>query len=157
MPVVEIREFEAEDADAFRRLNEEWIVRFFALEAKDHETLGDPRGKILAYGGRIFMALCDGHAAGCVALLAMGPGEFEVGKMAVTPASQGLGLGRRLLRHAIEAAREDGATRLYLETNHVLTPAIALYESVGFRHLPKDGALPSPYARADVRMDMILG
>ena len=157
MPVIEIREFAAGDAAAFRTLNEEWIVRFFALEPKDQETLGDPQGKILAYGGRIFMAICDGRPAGCVALLAMGTGEFEVAKMAVTPTKQGLGLGRRLLEHAIQAARASGARRLFLETNHVLTPAIALYERVGFAHLPHDGAAPSPYARADVRMEMKLG
>jgi putative acetyltransferase len=154
MATVEIREFEAGDAAAFRALNEEWITRFFAIEKKDIETLGDPEGNILAHGGRIFMAICDGRAGGCVALLAMGQGEFEIAKMAVTPASQGFGLGRKLMLRAIEAAREDGATRLYLETNHVLTPAIALYESVGFRHLP---AGDSPYARANVRMEMLLG
>jgi putative acetyltransferase len=153
MTAVEIREFEAGDAAAFRALNEEWITRFFALEEKDLAMLGDPETNILARGGRIFFAICDGIAAGCVALQPMGDGEFEIGKMAVTPASQGLGLGRKLMLRAIEAARESGATRLYLETNHVLTPAIALYESVGFTHLP---AGDSPYVRADVRMEMVL-
>jgi putative acetyltransferase len=153
MPVIEIREFGAEDAAAFRALNEEWILRYFALEAKDHETLGDPQGKILAKGGRILMAFLDNRAAGCVALLAMAPGEFEIGKMAVTATSQGTGIGRKLMVRAIELAREMGATRLYLETNHALTPAITLYESVGFRRLP---AAESPYKRADVRMELML-
>ena len=134
-------------------MNEEWILRYFALEAKDRETLGDPEGKILAVGGRIFMAFSDDHPAGCVALLAMRPGEFEIGKMAVTTASQGTGLGRKLMMAAIDAALEMGAKRLYLETNHALTPAISLYESVGFRRLPP---AESPYARADVRMELML-
>jgi hypothetical protein len=42
---VTIREFEPGDEVAFRRLNEEWIIRYFALEAKDVETLTDPRGR----------------------------------------------------------------------------------------------------------------
>jgi len=153
MATVEIREFAAGDAEAFRALNEEWITRFFALEKKDMETLGDPETNILARGGRIFFAICDEKAAGCVALMTMGEGEFEIGKMAVTPSAQGLGLGRRLMLRAIEAAREMRATRLYLETNHVLTPAIALYESVGFAHLPEGD---SAYKRVDVRMEMLL-
>lgn len=153
MATVKIREFEAGDAGAFRALNEEWILRYFALEKKDLETLGDPEMNILARGGRIFFAICDGKAAGCVALQAIGEGEFEIGKMAVTQVAQGLGLGRKLMVQAIETARESGAKRLYLETNRVLTPAISLYESVGFRQLP---AGDSPYKRADVRMEMLL-
>jgi len=153
MATVEIREFEAGDAEAFRALNEEWITRYFALEPRDVETLGDPETKILARGGQIFFAIREGQPVGCVALVTMGEREFEISKMAVTSAAQGMGLGRRLMERAIDAARQRGASRLYLETNHVLTPAIALYESVGFRHLP---AGDSPYTRADVRMEMLL-
>jgi GNAT superfamily N-acetyltransferase len=151
--VVAVREFQVGDAEAFRALNEEWILRYFALEKKDVETLSDPEGTILAHGGRIFFATCDGVPAGCVALLPMGEGSYEVGKMAVTARSQRLGLGRKLMMRAIEAAKESRATRLYLETNHALTPAISLYESVGFRHLPP---AESPFKRADVRMEMLL-
>ncbi|WP_292137254.1 hypothetical protein [Brevundimonas sp.] len=49
-----------------------------------------------------------------------------------------------------EAARATKATHLYLETNSALKPAIALYESFGFVHLPPR---PTPYARADVFME----
>jgi GNAT superfamily N-acetyltransferase len=56
----------------------------------------------------------------------------------------------------VEAARAAGTRRLYLETNHILTPAIRLYESVGFKSVPPDRIVPSPYARSDVSMEMIL-
>lgn len=47
-PEISIREMrDGEDATAFRTLNEEWISRFFVLEAKDREQLGNP-GKILS-------------------------------------------------------------------------------------------------------------
>ena len=58
---------------------------------------------------------------------------------------------------AIEEGRNAGAQRLYLETNHVLTPAIRLYESMGFKHIPQNRIVPSPYARADVYMELIFG
>jgi ribosomal protein S18 acetylase RimI-like enzyme len=70
--------------------------------------------------------------------------------MTVTPAARGLGLARRLLEACEAAARAAGATLLYLETNSALEPAIALYESFGFVHLPPR---PTPYARADVFME----
>ena len=152
---VTIREFQPGDEAAFRQLNEEWITRYFRLEKKDMEALADPQSNILAPGGRIFFAFLDGQCAGCCALLRSGGDEFEVAKMAVTAASQGSGIGRKLLVATIEAARSAGARRLYLETNHILTPAVRLYESVGFQHLPPERIVPSPYARADVYMEMI--
>jgi putative acetyltransferase len=151
-----IREFEPGDEIAFRKLNEEWIVREFALEPKDEYSLADPRGTILDHGGRIFFAIQNGETVGCCALVAMEPGEFEVAKMAVTLAAQGGGIGRRLLQKVVEEAKDSGAIRLYLETNHKLTPAIRLYEAVGFRRLPPHRVIPSPYARADVSMEIWL-
>ncbi len=76
--------------------------------------------------------------------------------MAVEPSHQGAGIGRRLLQAAIEEGRRAGAQRLYLETNHALTPAIRLYESVGFKHLDTNRITASVYARADVYMELIL-
>jgi ribosomal protein S18 acetylase RimI-like enzyme len=149
-----IREFLPGDAAHFRRLNEEWIRRYFKLEATDLQLFSDPEAAILAPGGRIFFAVLDGEVVGTCALLATGPGEFEVGKMAVSPACQGKGVGRKLLAAVIEAARQSGASRMWLETNHILTPAIHLYEALDFRHVAP--AHPSPYARADVFMELEL-
>ena len=148
-----IREFEPGDGDAFYSLNEAWISRFFVLEPKDEHSLRHPQEAILDQGGRIFFACSEGKNVGCVALMAMGPGEFEVVKMAVTEAMQGAGIGRQLMTHVVAAADEMGVKRLYLETNKILKPAIRLYEAVGFRHLRPDEIVPSPYARADVYME----
>lgn len=151
---VTIREFEPGDEAAFRQLNEEWITRYFRIEAKDAEALADPQGSILASGGRIFLAAIDCRCVGCCALVRTGANEFEVAKMAVTADCQGSGIGRKLLQATVEAARTAGARRLYLETNHALAPAIRLYESLGFKHVRPGHA--SPYVRADVFMEMLL-
>ena len=147
---MEIVEFEPAHADAFRVLNEAWISKYFSLEPKDREVLADPQGKIIAQGGRIFMALADGAAVGCVALMKMPDGGFEVAKMTVSETLRGSGLGRLLMQRCIDAGAELGATRLYLETNSGLAPALGLYRAMGFRDLaPTD----TPYARADVFME----
>ncbi len=151
-----IREYTAGDEAPFRQLNQEWITRYFAMEPKDEASLADPRGSILDRGGRIFLAVRNDRPVGCCALLAMSPGEFEVAKMAVTESAQGAGIGRRLLEKMVAEARAGGAHRLYLETNHALGPAIRLYESVGFRHIAPERVVPSPYARADVYMELYL-
>jgi putative acetyltransferase len=151
-----IRSFQSEDAADFRRLNEEWITRYFRLEEKDSRTLSDPGRYILLPGGYIAMAMVQKEAVGCCALIRLGDTSFEVAKMAITPAWQGHGLGRKLLEHVIQHARELKAKRLYLETNSRLVPAIRLYESLGFRNLPAERVTRSPYQRADVYMELLL-
>ena len=137
-----IRHFMSGDEDAFRTLNEEWIRHYFVLEAKDMESLLNPQSKILDHGGKILMAFQHGEPIGCCALMAIAPGEFEVAKMTVKQSLRGAGLGRQLLQRVIDEARTLGARRLYLETNHTLTPAIRLYESLGFEHLPPERIVP---------------
>ena len=156
MDEVTIREFRPGDEAAFRRLNEEWITRYFVLEPKDEYVLADPQHKILDRGGRIFLAVRGSETVGCCALLALGPGEYEVAKMAVTERAQGTGIGRLLLEKTIAEARSSGATRLFLETNQRMKPAVRLYESTGFRHIPPELRATSDYARSDVQMELYL-
>jgi putative acetyltransferase len=153
---IEIREFRPGDESVFRALNEEWITRYFELEAADMEKLGDPQGEIIEHDGRILLAFDRERAVGCCALVAMGPREYEVAKMAVTEEYKGRGIGHQVLEATIAKARELGAKRLYLETNHTLTPAIRLYRAHGFRDVPPERAVMSPYARADVFLEMEL-
>lgn len=154
---IEIRPLEiGEDGTAFRVLNEEWISRYFALEAKDRETLGDPEGTILRKGGRVYQAWAVGEVVGCVALIPMGNGVYELSKMAVSPALRGKGIGRQLLLHVIDEARAMGATSLFLGSNSRLKNAVHLYEAVGFEHVPPESLPEMPYERADVFMQMKL-
>jgi putative acetyltransferase len=157
LPQIEIRSLQAgEDATAFRTLNEEWITRYFTLEQKDREILGDPEGKILKHGGHILMARFGHQAVGCVALIPMGDGVYELSKMAVSPEMRGLGIGRSLLLDAIALAKRIGARSLFLGSNSKLQNAVHLYESVGFRHVPAESIPDMPYVRANVFMDLPL-
>lgn len=151
-----LRTFRPGDEDAFRRLNEAWIAELFALEAADRAVLDDPRGQILAPGGQICIAERRGGMVGCCALLFMAPGQLELAKMTVADSERGRGVGRRLLRFAIDVARSMGALRLYLESNTRAEAAVYLYEQLGFRHLPAPRH-PSKYQRANVFMELPLG
>lgn len=147
---VEIVPFRPDLRDDFYRLNAEWIRRFFHLEEVDHRVLSDPEGNILAGGGAVFFALSGERVVGTCALMPTAPGVYELTKMAVDPSAQGLGIGRKLIDHAIAAYRRMDAEMLFLETNSRLAPAIRLYETSGFVHTPKPE--PSHYQRADVYM-----
>lgn len=153
---IHIRPFQPEDSAAFRQLNEEWIDKYFSIEEPDRVVLDDPENQVIRPGGHIFMAIADNRPIGCCALLPHQPGEFEVAKMAVAEEYRGGGIGRRVLEYTIAEARKLGAKSLYLETNTMLANAIHLYESLGFRHLPRERVAPSPYARSNVAMRMLL-
>ena len=157
---VEIRPFRQGDGPAFFALNEEWISRHFGMEERDHLNLGDPERSILDPGGHILMAVSGDRAVGCCALIpeghAEGGREFELAKMAVAEEFRGKGLGRRILQETVELARSLGARRLTLGSSTRLPDAVHLYESIGFRHIAPELRKPSPYARADVFMEMSL-
>lgn len=78
----------------------------------------------------------------------MGEGSVELAKMGVRPAAQGKGAG------AIAKARKMGMRRVYIETNSKLGPALRLYRDAGFQPLRETA--PSPYARADVQLELFL-
>ena len=147
---VEIIPFASRYRGDFKRLNLEWLQRYFRVEPIDEVVLSDPEA-LIREGGHLFLARLHGRIIGTCALLAEHPGVMELSKMSVTDTCQGLGVGRRLLDAALAKYQTLGCRRLYLETNSILTPAITLYESVGFRHAPRPGG-PSSYERADVYM-----
>ena len=53
--------------------------------------------------------------------------------VAVRPASQGKGLGRRLMAHAEQLAKDQGVAVLRLLTNAEFADNVTLYEKLGYR------------------------
>ena len=72
--------------------------------------------------------------------------ETHVLNIAVTPARQRQGLARRLLEQAIDAARRDAMSVIYLEVRESNHSARALYESLGFT---VSGTRKNYYRRGD--------
>ncbi|HSW20515.1 MAG TPA: GNAT family N-acetyltransferase [Ramlibacter sp.] len=90
---------------------------------------------------RLFVA-CEGTAQGPViasyALLVMhnlahrGAPSAVAEDVVVAFDRHGLGIGRRLMAHAMEQAREAGCYKLALSSNRTRADAHAFYESLGF-------------------------
>lgn len=148
---VRIVPYVPEYRSVFKSLNEEWISAYFEMEESDYKVLDNPEEYILDKGGKIFVALYDNEPLGVCALLKSGNPkyDFEMGKMAVSPKAQGKGIGLMLARTVIDAAKELGASSLYLESNTVLAPAIGLYYKLGFKEITGQ---PSPYKRTNIFM-----
>lgn len=153
-----IRPFRSGDETAFRRLNEEWLTRYFSVEQRDAQLFDDPVGQFITPGGDLLMLddAHDGQTVGCCALMNLGGGMYEIAKMAVAESHQRRGYGELLLRAMIDRAHALGARRLLIETSTKLPAAIALYRKLGFTDIPATAAPPSDFARVDVFMERML-
>jgi GNAT superfamily N-acetyltransferase/DNA-binding MarR family transcriptional regulator len=147
---VAIIPFEPRYGPDFKRLNLEWLNRYFTVEPIDRAVLSRPAA-IIRNGGFILLARIGKKIVGTCALLNHGESRYELSKMAVTESYQGLGIGKRMLESAIKTFASRAKGELFLETNSALSPAIRLYEAVGFVHA-KRPAGPSHYQRSDVYM-----
>lgn len=80
-------------------------------------------------------------------------GECHILNICVEPEKHGLGLGRMLLRHALECAIDHGADQAFLEVRPSNPPAIRLYESMGFIQV---GLRKDYYPAGDTREDALV-
>jgi len=97
-------------------------------------------------GGILLIARDGIAAAGCVGLRRIDLATGEMKRMYVREAYRGGGLGRRLAREVIEAARRLDYARVVLDTLPKLAPAIALYRDLGFQETRPYLASPTPGA-----------
>ena len=69
--------------------------------------------------------------AGVIVLIEAGD-SLLIENVAVSPAAQGTGLGRRLMEFAEYQARARGLSRMTLYTNEVMTENLAIYARLGY-------------------------
>lgn len=152
---VQIVKYEPQYKAAFKSLNEGWISTYFEMEETDYKALDNPKEYILDKGGKIFVALYNNEPLGVCALIKINDNnyDFELAKMAVSPKAQGKNIGFLLGKAAINKAKELGASKIYLESNTILKPAINLYYKLGFQ---KIAGHPTPYKRCNIQMELLL-
>jgi len=76
--------------------------------------------------------------------------EAHLLTIAVCPRYQGQGYGARLLRNAMQRAREHGASKLFLEVRPSNERAVDLYRHFGFRQIGlRKGYYPAALGRED--------
>jgi ribosomal protein S18 acetylase RimI-like enzyme len=160
---VSTRLYQTADRQAFIDLNRDWIEEYFVMEDSDREQLEELEASILGKGGRIVVAETDGLVVGTGAILPPhhDPGDsrnwLEIVKMAAHKNLRGRGIGQAVMDALIAQARAMGADAIWLETNADLTAAVRLYQRSGFRHLGASELWPTPYARCNVQMVLLLG
>ncbi len=81
----------------------------------------------------VFVARENGKAIACGALKRHAEGIGEVKRMWTNPAYQGRGIGGRVLDEVMTLAKQEGLTKLVLETGDRHPAAWRIYERAGFR------------------------
>lgn len=84
--------------------------------------------------------------------------EAHLLNISIAAGHQGHGLGRALLAHVQDTARQYGAQQMFLEVRPSNTPALRLYESFGFNEMAiRRGYYPAQGGREDaILMGMVL-
>lgn len=146
--------FQPEHTSHFKDLNIAWLEKYFYVEPKDELLLGDCENAILGIGGHIFMGEYENIPVGCFSLIPYKENHYELGKMAVDSNYQGLKIGQQLLAFAIDFAKKNNWDALTLYSSSKLPTALHIYRKFGFKDVALEKDLP--YARSDVKMELIL-
>ncbi len=151
---IEILRYSPKYKEFFRRLNYEWLEKYFFVEPEDDKLLSNPDKYIVDKGGEIFFAKDVDNIVGTCAAIKIDKKTYELAKMAVTEKSQGKQIGKKLALAVIGFAYSKGAKSIILETNHKLQSAIKLYESLGFKYSANNAN--SKYQRQTFQMRLDL-
>lgn len=144
------------DFDAFATLVREYVawcrVRYrdqswFIDQVFGHQALATELGMLSTTysppAGRALVAVRDGEYGGAVAYRRLVDGTCEMKRLVVSSRFKGRGTGRALCQAIISSARDDGHRLMRLDTGHLMSEAIDLYESLGFRRCAAHRTYPA--------------
>jgi len=153
METVEIIDFSNNLKEYFKKLNVEWIEKYFILLQSDEYVLTNPTESIIDKGGYIYFARIENEIVATFAMIKVDECTYEIAKMAVTEKYQKLGIGKKLMEYAIKIAKDMRLERLILYSNTDLEVAVSMYYKFGFQAIPKTDFHNE---RANIKMEMIL-
>ncbi len=107
----------------------EVILAVFEDEVRAGRMLPRSPGEIRAHLADWIVLVQGENVIGCVSLVFFTPGLCEIRSLAVLPEQRGNGKGARLVRAALDLAREREADRVL-----TLTRAVDFFERLGFSY-----------------------
>jgi len=160
---------EPEHYAAFAALIREYVAWFrdryqgdtwFVDEVLGHQSLerelGGLAGKYGPPKGRVLLARHQGEVCGCVAYYRMAEDICEMKRLFVPDRFRGHGYGRKLCDALVSAAKAENYRLMRLDTVSLMTEAIAMYKSIGFRSCPPYQEYPEKLRSRVIFMEMPL-
>ncbi|WPE22366.1 GNAT family N-acetyltransferase [Shinella zoogloeoides] len=150
---VTVRPAREDEIETLRRIERSAARAFRLIEAFSWLAVGDvqsaERHHDLIGKGTNWVAAADGdQPVGFLSAEVVGP-ELHIWEISVDHLHQGFGIGRRLIRHAVEQAAERGLVAVTLTTFRTIPWNCPFYERLGFETLD-EATLP---ARLDAVLD----
>jgi ribosomal protein S18 acetylase RimI-like enzyme len=127
---------EPEAAALIRAMTEEVTATY------DHKVDGSGNFRpedVLVPGSGFLVGRVESLAVACGAYRPLEPGVAEIKRMFVSREHRGKGYSKAMLSTLERMARESGYEAVRLETRHLQTAAIALYEKQGYARIPNYG------------------
>lgn len=84
----------------------------------------------------------EGFVCGTAAVQPISDDTCKLRKMYLTPQIRGRGLGRKLLAHVVDRARQLGFAKMTLETTSRMKEALILYDRFGFKRVENQACSP---------------
>ena len=152
---MDIRDYELADTPRLWEILSNALAPYdlFVEPEGTDQDLCDVNAAYISGGGAFRVLLDDERLIGMYGLHWESPDVVELRKMYLEPSYKGRGLGKDLLKDAIDQARTLGFTAMVLETNTCLFEAVSLYRRFGFVEMQRAHLAP----RCDLAMRLDLG
>jgi ribosomal protein S18 acetylase RimI-like enzyme len=127
----ELRQAVIADASAIRRLTRDAYAKWVPVIGREPKPMTADYVAALR-NHRIDLLHLDGKLAALIETI-LEVDHLLIENVAVSPAFQGRGLGRRLMAHAERLAASQGRTEIRLYTNKMFAENVQLYRKLGYR------------------------
>ena len=92
-------------------------------------------GKFTEPDGRLLLVEVDGEIAGTISLRKIREDAGEIKRMYVKPKFRGKKLGNLMVEKVISISKENGFSKLFLDTSLFMSSAVSLYKKYGFKEI----------------------
>ena len=133
---IHIRRATLDDAGAVTAITSVAYSKYIARMGRQPRPMTDNYRRVIAEHP-VWVACLGARPVGVLVLMAE-PEAMLIYSVAVDPAYQKRGLGRRLLAHAEAQARAAGYQRIRLYTNELMVENIALYQRLGYEETGRE-------------------
>jgi GNAT superfamily N-acetyltransferase len=128
-----IRSFEVDDQEQVRRLILEGLGEHFGFIDESLNPDLDDISRSYINAGQVFVVGCLGREiVGTGALIYHGEGISELVRISTRKPYRRMGIGRAIIAHLVNIARQRGDQRITVETNTAWHEVVSFYKRLNF-------------------------